>query len=182
MRAQHPPQPCHRSHPELSARQGAQEHTSTFKDLIIDSTNGARNKTHLLGLELSPPYKKMYIWVCMGIYGYIRVYMWLYMTIYPQTIVFGMSGLVLWMSGLVLWMSGLVLWMSGLVFWMSGLVFGCLDLYSAYCIPVGCLCTCRMWLWRVRSHPPWSMCLPQALFFLKKNKPLDFGACMVWKC
>ena len=28
--------------------------------------------------------------------------------------------------------------------WVSGLVFGCLDLYSGYCILVGCLYTCRM--------------------------------------
>jgi len=45
------------------------------------------------------------------------------------------------------------IWVSELelVFWVSDLVFGCvtlylkcLDLYSGYCIPVGCLYTCMM--------------------------------------
>ena len=44
----------------------------------------------------------------------------------------------------------------------------------------GCLYSCRMWLWREHSHHPWSMCLPQALFFgtRSKNTPHDFRACI----
>ena len=52
--------------------------------------------------------------------------------------------IVVWILKCVSWVSGLVFWVSGLVFWVSGLVFGCLDLYSGYCIPVGCLYTCRV--------------------------------------
>ena len=50
-----------------------------------------------------------YIWLCMPVYGYIYIYI-----IHTQTIVFGVSGLVLCMPRLV--------------FGMSGLVFECLDL------------------------------------------------------
>jgi len=76
--------------------------------------------------------------------------------------------------------------------WVPRLVFGCLDLYLGVltCIWIsghifwvlytwGCLCTCRMWLWRVRSHPPWSMCLPRAHFCSSKSMPLEFGACIL---
>ena len=45
-------------------------------------------------------------------------------------------------SELIFWVSVLAFLMS--VFWVSRLIFGCLDLYSGYCIPVGCLCTRRM--------------------------------------
>ena len=49
------------------------------------------------------------------------------------------------------------IWVSGFVFWASGLVFGCLVLYFGR-----------------QPTTPWSMCLPQALFFFWKMTPLGF--------
>ena len=109
-----------------------------------------------------------HIWLYMDVYIYIYGYIWLYMLIYCI--------LGVWICIFDVWTC---IWVSALDFWVFGLVLGCLhlyfgrlDLYSGYCIPVGCLYTCRMWLWRARSHPPWSMILPQALFFFWKMTPL----------
>jgi len=99
---------------------GLRETTTMSPAATLRPVNGGdvniNHDTTLLCFELSTPYKNLYMWVYMLIYGYI----WLYTVIYILKYVF-------WMSGLVLWMSGLVFLVSGLVFFVSGLVFGCLD-------------------------------------------------------
>ena len=135
----------------------------------------------------------------IGVYGYILPYMRLYMAIYgnthPKIRILGVWTCILgvWTCILGVWTCILSVWtcifVSGFVFLCLDLYFGCLDLYSGYCILVGCLYTCRVsvYLWGVcivvgcdcgvrapttRGDTAWSMCLPQAPFFLKKTRPM----------
>ena len=125
-----------------------------------------------------------YIWPYMAIYRHILLYMDIYVTIYCYILYFKCLYLYLGVWTCI-WVSELVFWVSGLVFGCLDLIFECLDLYSGYCIPVGCLYTCRMWLWRVRSppQPPRGLCAcRRRFFFLKNDAPgifehVDCGFC-----
>ena len=67
-----------------------------------------------------------YIWLYMGIYGYIHskiCILGVWTCILAVWACFFVSELVFLVSGLVLWVSGLVFWVSGLVFWGLHLYF-----------------------------------------------------------
>ena len=121
----------------------------------------------------------IYYYIChigpyMPIYDYIYIlyiYIYIYMAIYIYIVIYCMLGV---------WTCILDVWTC---IWVSGLVFECVDLYSGYCIPVGCLYTCRMWLWRVHSPPPppRGLCAcRRRFFFVDKCRPWDFWTCILW--